>query len=325
VLRLLIDTSVWLDLAKRRNGQRWIVPLRVLGFQKKLELLVPSVVIEEFERNRPRAEAAVTSSVLERFRQLRQDLHEYGGNERLQWIEEMSHRIPMVSSGTLQNFSEINELLRSGTRLEPSDGEFKRAMNRGLEKKAPFHLNKNSTGDALIIELYAAALQDAKHKDDAYCFVTSNHLDFSTPNGDRREPHPDLTALFSEQRSGYFYGVEGLDSALVKHLGAEFTEESDETEFVHDEPRTLSEILEAESEYFDKLWYHRHMLSVMRQREAGQEPPAYQLEAGGRVRARIETYPDYEWPMSDFDLGMISGKLSALRWVLGDEWDFLDT
>ena len=30
-------------------------------------------------------------------------------------------------------------------------------------------------------------------------------------------------------------------------------------------------------------------------------------------------------PLDAFDLGMISGKLSALRWVIGDEWDFLDT
>src|SRR5207244_1162826 len=152
----------WFDLAKRKDGQRWIVPIRVLNFQKKLELLVPSVVIDEFERNRPRAEAGVTSSVLDRFRQLRKDLHEYGGDERLEWLEAMSHQVPMVSSGTLQNFAEISELLRTGSRLEPASAEIEAALNRGLEKKAPFHLDKNSAADALIIELYGAALRQVE-------------------------------------------------------------------------------------------------------------------------------------------------------------------
>jgi hypothetical protein len=47
------------------------------------------------------------------------------------------------------------------------------------------------------------------------------------------------------------------------------------------------------------------------------------LAARADVEARYER--ESLEPLHDFDLGMIEGKLSALRWVLGDNWDFLDT
>jgi hypothetical protein len=328
VVRLLVDTSVWLDLAKRRDGQRWIVPIRVLKHQGKLELLVPSVVIAEFERNRPRAEAAVTSSVLDQFRQVRQDLHEFAGDQRMEWLEEMAHRVPMVSSGTLQNFAEIKELLDTGTKLVPGIVVTDAAMNRGLEKRAPFHLNKNSTADALIIELYASALRDTEHQGDVHAFTTSNYSDFSLPNGDRRESHPDLAELFADPRSGYFYGVDGLGDALASNFGEEFTELADETELFDEEPRTLAEIIEAEQEFFDKVWYVRKL--IMREKiEDGDEDPLSE-EMNERVdaamRAVEERYGvDNVGPWDDWGWGFVNGKLSALRWVLGSEWDFLDT
>jgi hypothetical protein len=68
MLRLLIDTSVWLDIAQRRDGQTWIVPIRYFIHERHLQLLVPALMLEEFERNRPRAENAVTARVQERFR-----------------------------------------------------------------------------------------------------------------------------------------------------------------------------------------------------------------------------------------------------------------
>ena len=42
-------------------------------------------------------------------------------------------------------------------------------------------------------------------------------------------------------------------------------------------------------------------------------------------RTEEELGPDDLGPWSDFEWGMINGKLSAIRWVLGDEWDMLDT
>jgi hypothetical protein len=328
MLRLLIDTSVWLDLAKRRDGQKWIVPLRVLMFQGKLELLVPSVVVHEFERNRPRAEAAVSASVLERFRLLRRDLHEYGGDDSPQWLEEMTHQIPLVSAMALQNFSGISELMRSARRVEPTDLEHERVIWRGLEKKAPFHREKNSVADALLIELYSSEVNSSDAAADRYCFVTSNYQDFSVPNGDHRQPHPDLASLFTDERSSYRFEVNGLNRELVEYFGEEFTELSEEFEVVREEPRTLAEILEAEKEYFDKVWYVRALVLEEKIKAGEKEPMLPEISDGAHaaMRAVEERYGrENLGPWDDWGWGFAHGKLSALRWVLGSEWDFLDT
>jgi hypothetical protein len=44
------------------------------------------------------------------------------------------------------------------------------------------------------------------------------------------------------------------------------------------------------------------------------------------AKAKEKQYGLHELgPWDDFEWGMINGKLSALRWVFGDEWDMLDT
>jgi PIN domain len=104
---------------------------------------------------------------------------------------DMTYHIPLVSAMTIQNFSEISDLLRGGKKLEPTNRNQIRVVQRGLNKKAPLHLNKNSVADALLIEMYASAVKRSRAKADEYWFVTSNYQDFSVPNGDRRQPHPE--------------------------------------------------------------------------------------------------------------------------------------
>jgi hypothetical protein len=141
-----------------------------------------------------------------------------------------------------------------------------------------------------------------------------------------------LADLFSGPSSRYVYQVDGLHAALLDYFGDEFVEEYEEVEFLssEEEPRTLAEILEAEQEFFDRVWYVRSTVHADTENEEVPEDIR-----GGAVSARQrveETYGrDELWkpigPGHDkaWEYGYISGKLATLRWVLGSEWDFLDT
>jgi len=72
-MHLLVDTCVWLDLAKRRDGQNLIHAVGQLIQDGEVELIVPAVVVDEFERNRARIEQSMTTSVADRFKVLKKD------------------------------------------------------------------------------------------------------------------------------------------------------------------------------------------------------------------------------------------------------------
>jgi hypothetical protein len=331
MLHLLVDTSTWLDLSKRRDGQRWIVALRVLIHQGEVELLVPPLVIDEFERNRERVATSMTASVAQRFKLIKQDLDEYGGEDNqqsLDLIEDLARDVPLIGAMTTRNFDDIIELLGAGRAIEPTDANSRAVVERGLAKRAPFHRSRNSLADALLIELYATAIDRVDLTNEPHAFVTSNSADFSLQDGDHRQPHPDIAEVFAQDGSTYALGVEGLDETLRANLGPEIEELFAETDFV-EEPRRLDEIVRAEKEFFDRIWYHRSLQHEYQLRDAGNGAETERLlQVAGAGRKRVEeayTQPGELGPYTDFELGMLNGKLSALRWVLGSKWDFLDT
>jgi hypothetical protein len=92
-------------------------------------------------------------------------------------------------------------------------------------------------------------------------------------------------------------------------------------------PRSQEEVAAAERKHHDLLWYQDH-LELRRAVEEGRktwspELRAKALRGGGRVRAM---YRPHEVMAHDaFEYGVLCGRLSALRWVLGSEWGDLDT
>ena len=94
-----------------------------------------------------------------------------------------------------------------------------------------------------------------------------------------------------------------------------------------DVPRTMEQIKYMENVFNDKLWYDRH-LAAKHRIESGAETVSPEVWTGSLAEAeRIRQKYGEEnlGPYSDYEWGVLNGKLSALRWVMGCEWDMLDT
>jgi len=92
-------------------------------------------------------------------------------------------------------------------------------------------------------------------------------------------------------------------------------------------PRSEKRISREIDALLDKIWYNRH-LCLREKIASGQTKVDSDVWKGALKAAQVveKRYPKSELgPWDDFDWGMLNGKLSTLRWVLGDEWDMLDT
>lgn len=341
MFRLLIDTSVWLDLAKDYRQAGLPEALEALVEMGEVELIVPRVVVSEFSRNKNRVaehSSRSISTALKRAKDIIDRLGEGKGKKNaLAHLNEIDYRLPQLGESVVGAIGRIDALFSAFDVIEASDSVIIEAARRAVDGRAPVHRGRNSIADAILIELYRSELADAV-PNVRYAFVTHNTKDFSLPSGDDRKPHPDIAELFTRIKSLYFISLAKILKKISPYLLADIEVEQEWAM----EPHRLSEIVDAIDELIDKVWYGRHGL-LREGVESGRiavveketyprdrENPTVQKDIwlGARKAAeRVERKYGIEnlGPWDDFEWGMLSGKLSALRWVLGDEWDMLDT
>ncbi|MGY3327475.1 hypothetical protein ACVILI_000492 [Mesorhizobium sp. USDA 4775] len=176
-LWLLVDTSVWLDLAKDWRQQAVIRAMRESARRPGLELVVPDIVRDEFARNKERVAAEARRSLQTHFRLVREAVDKFGDDATkvgtLRNLSEVDHKIVVTNGAVTGSVKWIETLLAGGRRMRITNAIKQRVAERALTAVAPYHRQRNSAGDAAILECYAEVVRKGGQYD-TFHFVTHN-------------------------------------------------------------------------------------------------------------------------------------------------------
>lgn len=346
MFNILIDTSVWLDLAADPKQTPLLDALTSLVTDGRINLLVPRIVVTEFQKNRSRVAKSSAKSLASHFDQVKDAVRRAENDSKqkekvLGYLSDLNLRIPVLGGPAEGTLARIEEIFKGAAIIETGSDAKLKAADRALNRKAPFHNEgKNSMADAVLIETYFECVRSMGGHGQRFAFVTHNKQDFSLVHGNQKLPHADLAGSFSKIKSMYFINLaeclRRVDPVAVSYAMLE-------QEWI-DDPRGLTEMLEAMDRLTTQVWYNRHKNLAWKIAKGKHKIVSREEWDVGRLNGQNHTIEDI-WkgalksakkaerqlgegnygPWSDFEWGMINGKLSALRWVLGEEWDQLDT
>lgn len=332
---IFLDTCVLLDISTKKHDLPLVSALEELVTSGVITLVVTDLVVEEYERNKEDVANKTAKRLSQEFKQVKAVVSEFADDKQAETIDvlnDINARLPLLTDANYVTIHRVEKLIESAKKISISERSKVAAVQRGLDKRAPFHISKNSVADAVIIEQFYEFSQGVDSESACCFFITHNHNDFSAK--DHRQPHSDFGNIFNDTNVLYFNNL----ASAINQIDEDFL---DGIEFEYDyteETRGLREILDAMDELVDKVWYNRHQ-NRMWGIESGEievVPEGTErygnnvihediLKGAMKSAKRVEDSYDNVGPWSDFEWGMINGKLSALRWVLGDEWDMLDT
>jgi len=343
LFKILIDTCVWLDLAKDYPQQALLSALEELIRQEDAGLILPRTIVDEFARNKARIIEENNRSLSTTFKRVKEAVEKFAAPKHkarmLDQLNDLDHRIPTFGDTATGTINRIEKIFSRTPVIEISDAVKLRAAQRAIDNRAPFHRQRNGMNDALLIETYTGALAAKTPARNRFAFVTHNTKDFSHPNANTKLPHPDIATCFSRTKSLYFTT---LGEALRRVQPEHFADLMIEHHWI-EETRRLTEIMNAIDELTTKVWYNRHQ-NLRHKIQTGKtkivEKETFPIKDHSRrpiqrdvwegaLKAAAKVEKKYGLknlgPWDDFEWGMLNGKLSALRWSLGAEWDMLDT
>src|SRR5688572_11530434 len=106
MFKILLDTSVWLDVAKDERQAPILGVIEEMVKQRFVELIVPRIVVDEFQRNRDRIAKDSAKSLSSHFKLVREAIGRVGGDKRqidtvLAHLDDVNHKLPILGGSAV--------------------------------------------------------------------------------------------------------------------------------------------------------------------------------------------------------------------------------
>lgn len=116
MFKMLIDTCVWLDLAKDPRQAPLLSVVEEMVKIGIVTLIVPRLVLDEFRRNRERIAKESAKSLSAHFRLVKDAVGKIGGDKRkmqvvLSHLDDVGHKIPIIGGTATGTLDRIEKLL----------------------------------------------------------------------------------------------------------------------------------------------------------------------------------------------------------------------
>src|SRR5262245_37602528 len=125
MFHLLIDTCVWLDLAKDHKQQSLLSALEELARAHTISLIVPRLVVDEFARNKARIIEESRQSLSGTFKRVKEAVEKFGDPKRknsvLEQLNEVDRRLPTIGDTASGTVARIGALFNGCSIIEVPD------------------------------------------------------------------------------------------------------------------------------------------------------------------------------------------------------------
>lgn len=242
---LFCDTCVFLNLATDIKLYDVIQKLIELADKGQIKVVMSDVVKAELSTHK---ETIVEKRIKAYSGHLKniKNLYELFSDETEQIlkteIQRVQQDLPHMEKVLNKSLDEVVKLANKSTQISFSDKHKSNVIQKGIDKKFPFHRNKNSIKDALIAETFIEFVGNLPEDCDRVYFITDNTEDFSDISN-KTLPHPDWANIFSDKV---------LYSTNIATVINEIEPEAIDEEIVEEiEERSVNTCVDGGSHHFD--------------------------------------------------------------------------